>query len=387
MRKILFFILLFFVGLLSFSQTYYEKYNSINGRYEYYDKQTNRMVAFKTYNSINKTWETTYVNGNQQSNGRYIPQNQRTDDNFALLQQVMAKKQASFDSNYQKIQNHINSINLQIFEATEEPLTRSLIEDFDDCVKTLNNKKYDFSSNSKTIEVINYLTNCHMQSFKKRKFDLNYQKVQEHIKSTIKKASESTNDTKLTNQIKTNFSDKCANPIKNTSYDYSSDTKTAEIIDYITSCYNQVVLENKFNSNSRTNHVSQSKTVNSPDSPLINGGYITNQILEYKYNQETEKYDLVFDEKIHSKLFFTYNQIHFKRGENRWLFSEWTYQGFDEDKKHHIFFDKYNQTITFDKNFDTISWYAEPKDNVFQKIFVYKYLTKEDSVYPNYSKD
>ncbi|MCX7549268.1 hypothetical protein [Xanthomarina sp. F2636L] len=305
MKKLLF-SLLFFVGFSSFAQTYVEKYNSLNGRYEYFDKQTNKMVAYKSYNSLNGTWETTYVNNNQQGSGRYIPQKQRTDDNFALLQQVMAEKQAKFDANYEKIMKHIGSFRMKTVLAIDERKVAGFIMDnfYKNCVNSLDGKNYDLSSNSKTIEIMNYITNC----------------------------------------------------------------------------YDQLVYEAKANNKTVKTTATSTQSVSNNEA-IINGGYKTNQILEYQYNSKTKKYDLIFDEKISSELIFKADSIYFKRGTDDWKGAKWFYQGFNEDNKQHIFFDDYNQTITFDKNFDTISWYAEPKDKVFQKIYIYKYLTKFDIIY------
>lgn len=306
MKKLLF-LLLFFVGFSSVAQTYVEKYNSLNGRYEYYDKQTNKIVAYKSYNSLNGTWETTYVNNNQQGSGRYIPQKQRTDDNFALLQQVMAEKQAKYDANYEKIMKHIGSFRMKTVLAIDERKVAGFIMDnfYKNCVNSLDGKNYDLSSNSKTIEIMNYITNC----------------------------------------------------------------------------YDQLVYEAKANNKTVKTTTTSTQSVSNNEA-IINGGYKTNQILEYQYNSKTKEYDLIFNEEISSELFFTAKRIDFKRGTNDWKGSEWSYQGFD-DKKNHVFYDDYKQTITFDKNFNTITWYSNPKGTIFQKIFVYRYLTKDDSVKPD----
>lgn len=115
---------------------------------------------------------------------------------------------------------------------------------------------------------------------------------------------------------------------------------------------------------------------------IITGGYKTQKILEYQYNSTTDNYDLVLDKQIPSKLYFSADGIAFKRGENRWLFANWLYKGFDDKNKHHIFYDNYNQSILFDEKLQTISWYADFKNNVYQKIIVYQFLTKDDSVKP-----
>ena len=114
---------------------------------------------------------------------------------------------------------------------------------------------------------------------------------------------------------------------------------------------------------------------------IIEGGYKTQKILEYQYNNITKSYDLVFEQNIPSELYFTANGLAFKRGGNKWLFSDWTYKGVDNNNNH-VFFDFYNQSILFDKNLKTISWYAEYENNNFQKVYVYQFLTKDNSVFP-----
>ncbi|MCB0475843.1 MAG: hypothetical protein KDC69_09210 [Flavobacteriaceae bacterium] len=150
---------------ISTAQTYVEKYNSLNGRYEYFDKENGKMVAYSSYNSINGTWETTYVNNsNQNSGGKYVPQKQRIDDNFALLYKVMENRQSRFDSNYKKVQDHINSFSQRTRNTfgKDPRLVDLIIYEFNNgCVKKLNAMNYDLSDDAVTNNIINYLTDCY----------------------------------------------------------------------------------------------------------------------------------------------------------------------------------------------------------------------------------
>ncbi|MDI5949242.1 hypothetical protein [Flavobacterium yafengii] len=115
----------------------------------------------------------------------------------------------------------------------------------------------------------------------------------------------------------------------------------------------------------------------------ITGGYKTNKILEYTYNSLTKEYDLTNELNVQSKLYFDLDNYAFKRGENNWLHSPWTYQNYDESSQRHFYLDNYRQTITFDKNYKKITWYTNEINNVFQKIIIYTELIEDKTIRPN----
>lgn len=137
--------------------------------------------------------------------------------------------------------------------------------------------------------------------------------------------------------------------------------------------------------NSNSDIVSSNKTsenVNNSTS-AINGGYETQVILEYSYNNKTKNYDLKNELQVSSKLFFAKDYYAFKRGNNRWLQANWTYSGFDTETKRHFYYDNYGQTLAFDENFSTITWFTKrDENNVFQEVIVYKNLKENQSIKP-----
>lgn len=159
------FLILVFL-CLSFSmsgQSFYEKYNNLNGRYEYYDSNTNALLAYKIYNNINRRWETTYVNNSNSNQGTYIKATPRTDENFELMYEVARAKQQNYDSNHRRLQNQINAINSSIYQTlgNNSSLAKTVAEKFNsDCVNKIRGQSYDISSNSKTNEISEYLDKC-----------------------------------------------------------------------------------------------------------------------------------------------------------------------------------------------------------------------------------
>ncbi|NRS90821.1 tetratricopeptide (TPR) repeat protein [Flavobacterium sp. 7E] len=115
---------------------------------------------------------------------------------------------------------------------------------------------------------------------------------------------------------------------------------------------------------------------------FINGGYKTNKISEYSYNTSTKQYDLTNELNIESKLYFNVDNYAFKRGENNWLHNLWKYQIYDAKSERHFYIDNYGQTITFDKNYKTISWYSNNVNNIPQNVIVYSELVEDKTIIP-----
>lgn len=117
-------------------------------------------------------------------------------------------------------------------------------------------------------------------------------------------------------------------------------------------------------------------------SQYITGGFKTNKILEYTYNASTKEYDLTNELNIQSKLYFNIDNYYFKRGDNEWLFSPWIYKNYDETSQRHFYSDNYGQTITFDKDYKTITWYMKEVNNIFQNIIIYTELIQDNTIIP-----
>src|SRR5690606_5627176 len=134
------------------------------------------------------------------------------------------------------------------------------------------------------------------------------------------------------------------------------------------------------------NTTSTSTTATKTAPEYLKGGFETQVILEYTYNSRKNSYDLKNELQTPAKLYFENNSYYFKRGYNSWLVASWTYSGFDEKNKQHLFFDNYGQTLTFDENFKTITWYTKRgENNIFQEIITYKTLVPNKSIIPNNS--
>lgn len=131
-------------------------------------------------------------------------------------------------------------------------------------------------------------------------------------------------------------------------------------------------------------NTSTSTTATKTAPEYLKGGFETQVIFEYTYDSSTSSYDLKNELQMPAKLFFDNNSYYFKRGNNSWLTANWTYSGYDEKNKQHIFFDNYGQTLAFDQNFQTITWYIKRgENNMFQEIIKYKTLVPNKSIRPD----
>lgn len=112
MKKLFFLILFLLFSLISVAQTYTKKYNSINGRYEYFNSNGS-MVGYEKYNSISNSWEYyTVTNNNNPYNRKPIEVAPvQSNVNLELIDRVMAKKQSNYDKNYNAVYQRINQIN------------------------------------------------------------------------------------------------------------------------------------------------------------------------------------------------------------------------------------------------------------------------------------
>jgi len=92
-------MLFLFYGFTSTAQTYTKKYNSINGRYEYFNSN-GTMVGYEKYNSISNSWEYyTVTNDNNPYNRKPIEVAPvQSNVNLELIDRVMAKKQQDYDN-------------------------------------------------------------------------------------------------------------------------------------------------------------------------------------------------------------------------------------------------------------------------------------------------
>lgn len=163
MKTIAFLILMF--TLSTYAQTVTEKYNSYLKRYEYFDNR-GQMTGYKQYNSYLKQWE--YYDNKSQTQGYQIQQPQSSVD-LNLAQKTLSKKQSSYDDNLKSIQNTVKIIYRNIDYLVLKVITnnpkeldyiyanhiKNLFET--NCVKPIEQKGYDFSSNATTSTVNEWL--------------------------------------------------------------------------------------------------------------------------------------------------------------------------------------------------------------------------------------
>lgn len=89
-------LLFLFCTMFSFAQSFSEKYNSILGRYEYYNSQGS-LIGYKSYDSVNRQWNYTDITVKNSNVSSSI--------NLPLIQQVMESRQSQYNTNSKSIKN------------------------------------------------------------------------------------------------------------------------------------------------------------------------------------------------------------------------------------------------------------------------------------------
>lgn len=159
MKKLFLLILFLFFSFTSLAQTYTKKYNSINGRYEYFNSNGS-MVGYEKYNSISNSWEYYTVNNDNNPYNRKPIETPpvQSNVNLDLIDKVMSQKQSNYDNNVQTIQNTINTLSNKISNLNiSSELKESIHDDFDRVLNVLNTNRYDYSNNSTTNDIVNWL--------------------------------------------------------------------------------------------------------------------------------------------------------------------------------------------------------------------------------------
>lgn len=161
MKKLLFVFLL--ATNFVFSQTTTEKYNTILERFEYFDNSGN-MIGYKKYNSLSQQWEyfETATKNNPKANREYIKP-----FDFDLIDDSLKYKQSKYENNTEKIRLKIELVNKLFQLLSDYKSTPSISEkwstisalnqSFRDGILKINNMKLDFSINSTTYEIINWI--------------------------------------------------------------------------------------------------------------------------------------------------------------------------------------------------------------------------------------
>lgn len=115
---------------------------------------------------------------------------------------------------------------------------------------------------------------------------------------------------------------------------------------------------------------------------IIEGGFTVSNYKELERNDKNGEYETVNDMKFVSKFYFTEDYIFFKKGNNKWLANKWTYDGFDVEGQIHQFYDNFGQIIVINKELNELAFWSERDGDFFRKVYLYQFLTKDDSVQP-----
>ena len=149
--KNLFRLLLLLSCQMLIAQQSTEKWNDLYNRYEYYNSQ-NYMTGYKQWNSLRGQWE--YFSTENSSSG-YKAGNTFKDENFDLLERTMNRKQNQYDYNKKRIQQNIQMSLRDLFKI--DPSGEKSNKFIKQYVEELNSKKYDYSRNSTTESISNWL--------------------------------------------------------------------------------------------------------------------------------------------------------------------------------------------------------------------------------------
>ena len=107
--KNLFLVFLLVFTICSFSQSRTEKWNSLYGRYEYFNSY-GTMIGYKKYNSLYERWEYYDLKTNNNSNEGYKVVQPPQSVDIELARSVLNSKQAKYDSNMAEIQQLISEL-------------------------------------------------------------------------------------------------------------------------------------------------------------------------------------------------------------------------------------------------------------------------------------
>lgn len=321
--KNLYVLLALFFTTFCFSQTTTKKYNDLRNRWEYYNS-SGQMVGYEKYNSLREQWEYTDLSQNVSSRVHNYGDPQSTfDTDLAIMALAAKQKQYNQRKEYrnQKIK-YILSVVPKTFRANEV--------------------KFQRLNNIDQINEAKKIVNKWWQEYVDRNF------------KTL--------------------------PIPNADVIISHiNERTDEAIELVKSKY-------------RTQEKSQPEIVfqsghidlSISESDLQLGGYTTNKIIEFRWNTITQKYEVEKVLNIESKLYFADTQYFFKRGNNVWKGSQWSFLGASKDDKtgeySYRYSDNYDQLIIIDPAEHTITWAKKKKNGINGEIIVYTNLTPDPSI-------
>jgi len=437
-------LLLIFSFSISNAQTSTKKYNSYLERYEYFNNN-GVMIGFEKYNSYLEQWEYTDIGISNSSSSKYedIPV---YEPNYNLINKVLAKKEAQYNSRMdaaeQLIAEVANKLNENYQNNTEiqreakimfSKLFGKVLESLEDRngkVDVYNNEIYRrfksglINSYNQTTRAINQRNTTksvpelsdsqqaiNYYNFGVREQDAgNNQNAIRNYKTAIKLNPNLTdayiNMTSLIlkeeNPIIEEMNGLGMSEKEIKRYDYLQNKRESVYLRAIPILEKVLQLEpnrgelRKTLKNIKlqlgegedstvkveTKNQENSSTLENFLTPDRLGGYSSNKILEFSFNDKGE-WVLKKDLDIEAKVYFTKNKYYFKRGDKHWKQANWTYNGLDDKNSNYLFYDNMGQTLIIDKEFRSISWYYNrDEDGIFKNEILYKNLKKDDSVIP-----
>lgn len=373
-------LLLFTV--LSYSQTTTKKYNDLMNRYEYYNS-SGQMIGYEKYNSLMQQWEYTDLSKTVSPRVHDYGKPQSTFDTDLAIQALSAR-QSQYNKNQSLVENVITNasknINIKLLGISNENKRYDVLELFN-----LKMENY-FDKNSNNINANNiYQVENHIY--------LIYEDALKEVNNSYNKETNTKTYDDSKNSPKFKYGDYVKTtddaPIRseanlNSNIIKRSKSEVVKIIKSVGENYYEVELsgltgfisvawlrekESKISYENNTNSVSL-------------GGYTANGIIEYKWISESEKFELDKNLSISSKVYLSNDSYAFKRGSDKWLYANWTYSGYDEKNKVHIYYDNYGQNLAIDLENKTITWFTDRKNGLWTKAIKYTNLTKNDSVKP-----
>lgn len=156
--KNLFILLFFFAGILGYSQTISETWNSIYNRYDYTDSN-GTLVGYKGYNSITQAWEYTSTNVPDprinQSNEYQSP----IDLNL-MGRAAKARRNnniAAYNANVERVRTEADNIRNSIINSNS-PKASKILDRFEkEVISQIRGKKFNYTSSEDTNQIIHYL--------------------------------------------------------------------------------------------------------------------------------------------------------------------------------------------------------------------------------------
>lgn len=253
---------------------------------------------------------------------------------------------------------------------------------------------YDVGKQTKAKSNNNYVQPINLQlvnkalSNKQSRYDYNVQRIQNAINQINENVYNSSYSADVINQSITDFNEKCLEVLNSKKYDYSSDSKTTEIINWMQSSMRNFVANNLQQEKEEEKQnvdkkVEEERKAAMGELSKFYGGYTTNLVTEEIYNKNSSGlYDIISEDKSSTKFFIQDSHLAFLRSQNnRWLGSAWVW--FMTEPYLYLLFDNYNQLIAVSKDFKTITFYSDKVGNVYTKRYVYHNLKKDNTVKPN----